>query len=139
MKQVYTNVNQVVEVTDIIHDCWFELDNVNFDRNSEELRIEFEKENLESAQITNKFLFLKERVTPIHKCFLTICNVKKYVVKDDAKIGRYDFNELNINENTNSILITSGFPLEIHIDVKKFKIEVEITAKVVDKKVSKGL
>lgn len=137
--QTYTKADEAIEIVDKIHDCRFELDEIKYDQYKKILSIQFEMEIYDNATIEKKFLFFKKIITPVNKCFLKINHVKQYEIRDNAQIGRYDFNEVKIDEFRGTVLITSGFPLEIEIDVEKVNIDLEITDEVVDKKISIGI
>jgi hypothetical protein len=88
-------------VLDLIHDRWFDLAQVRFDQQKQEVT----------------FSLGEKRKGPFTDKKLKIIGVSSITIKDEAKIGIYDFCDLIPDYLSSSIKITSGFPLEIILKV----------------------
>ena len=90
-------------VPDLIHDRWFDLAQVRFDQQKQEVT----------------FSLGEKRKGPFTDKKLKIIGVSSITIKDkdEAKIGIYDFCDLIPDYLSSSIKITSGFPLEIILKV----------------------
>lgn len=123
------NLNQI---NDLIHDCFFDIDRITVDNNT---FILYFTRYLESRKkpINSWFLF-KQYETPGLECILEIHEVKSYSIKDTQKVQFNDLNELAFDQATNMILIRTEIPLSIEIEVLSLKISVVITDKVISSK-----
>ena len=88
---------------DLVHDRWFDLAQVKFDDHKQEVI----------------FSLGEKRKGPFTDRILKIIGVSNITIKDDAKIGIYDICDLTPDYLSSSIKITSGFPLEIILEVKQ--------------------
>ncbi len=90
-------------VLDLVHDRWFDLSQVKFDKASEEC-----------------ILFLgQKRKGPFNDRILKISGVLDVKIRDEAGIGIYDLCDLIPEPSSGSIRITSGFPMELILKVKR--------------------
>ena len=124
----------ISDVVDIVHDCWFDIEKLNFDSDASVLSIPFEKEVIDETGALKAFLFLKKKQIRIVQYVLKILKVQEYTITDDAKIGRYDFNEIKFNKDLNQLVITSGFPMAITLTVRALDVEVVCTNEVLGNK-----
>ena len=90
-------------VLDLVDDRWFSLDQVRFDYDKGELTVPLGE----------------RRKGPFADSMLTITGVSNVTVKDDAKIGIYDICDLIPDYTSSCLRITSGFPLEITLNMKQ--------------------
>lgn len=131
-KIIIKRQDESIKIFDIIHDCWFDLNDITYNQDPSELIIKFEKEIVEKCiSDSRKKCFLKMHKNPIVECFLEFHDVINYELMDDEKIGRYDFNTLEFDDEKKVIRVLTGVPLDFLIEVNNFKITVEITDKVV--------
>ena len=128
--------SDLIKAVDIIHDCWFDKEDVSFNEESSILSIKFEKENLEKKEVVRKILFFKKNRIPTIECYLNIHHVKSYDILDTENVGKYDFNELKYNPSFGKIVITTGIPLGFEITVDKFEVSIEETDKIIEEKIS---
>lgn len=84
-------------VLDLVHDRWFDLTEVNFDKDRGEVCI----------------LLGEQRRGSCMDRRLQITGVLGFEVKDEAKIGRYDLADIEIDSSSSTLRIKSGFPLVI--------------------------
>lgn len=90
-------------VLDLVHDRWFNLDQVRLDKTNGEVT----------------FFLGEKRKGPFTDKILKIDGVSDLKIKDDARIGIYDFCDLIPEYSSASVRITSGFPMEIVLKVKQ--------------------
>ncbi|BCA54017.1 hypothetical protein W02_11570 [Nitrospira sp. KM1] len=90
-------------VLDLVHDRWFELAQVKFDRQKGEVTVPLGE----------------KRKGPFADKILKITGVSNITIMDDAKIGIYDLCDLIPDYSSSSIRITSGFPIEIILEIKQ--------------------
>jgi hypothetical protein len=126
---------QIPTVLDYIHDCWFDVEEIVFQRDTSVFSIRFKREMSDMSRIVEKGLLSKKLCVPLVECFLKIHHASNYRVNDTEHVGLYDFNELEYDPNLRRINITTGVPIEIRVGVERFEVSVEITDKVVDEKI----
>jgi len=85
---------------DLVHDRWFDLKELRFDK----------KLGLVSLRFGDK------RKGPFDQS-LAVAGVAAVNVKDDAHIGIYDIDRLEIDTRKPSLTLTSGFPLQIVVEL----------------------
>ena len=90
-------------VLDLVHDRWFDLAQVQFDRQQQEVT----------------FLLGERHNGPFTDRILKFTGVSSVTIKDEAEIGVYDLCDIVPNYVSSSIRITSGFPLEIVLEIKQ--------------------
>jgi hypothetical protein len=83
----------------LIHDRWFDLETMVFDRDARQFRL----------------LLGDRRGGPYNEKALIMTDVSGVTVNDRARIQIYDINRLVIDEAASTIRLTSGFPMEIVI------------------------
>jgi hypothetical protein len=118
---------EVEKIVNIIHDCWFDIDDIDYRKNLSELNIRFEKKIIEHCISENWLLFFKKVTCPIIECFLKIHHVQRYDLHDSEGIGVYDFNTIEFDNEKQAIRILTGVPLDFFIKINQFEISVEIT------------
>ena len=110
--------SEIIKITDAIHDCWFDLNEIQFDKDKSILLIPYEVKKKEGPLKTPK-----ESKT---NYLLQIKNVKDYKINDTEKIGSYDFNKIEYYEDKNQIIITTGVPLGFTIYTFGFGISIKL-------------
>lgn len=129
---IINKADEINQINDLIHDCWFDINSINTDDNTFKL---YFTRYLETRKrlLKNSFLF-KQFEIPGIECVLEIHEVKSYEISDTEKVQFYDFNELVFDQGTNTILVRTGIPLSIKIEVSSLKISAKITDKVISNK-----
>jgi hypothetical protein len=84
-------------VLDLVHDRWFDLTEVSFNKDRGEVCV-FLREQRRGSCTDRR---------------LQITGVLDFEVKDEAKIGRYDLADIEIDSSSSTLRIKSGFPLVI--------------------------
>jgi hypothetical protein len=99
------NSKDLVGVTALAHDLWFDIDQTlsNYDGKSVSFRLM--KSPASKTDASGGDLLLEIR------------NVKELKVIDTEKVGLYDFNEIRYNKSTQCIQVSTGIPIVIEIYV----------------------
>jgi len=131
--------DEIDKISDFIHDCLFDLDDVKFDAGQSCFRIKFRRPDPAKAQVRHGFWILKDVELPIVECFLSIHQVEDFSINDPVQIGTYCFTDLEYNGTNGTLSIISAQPLEIKVKVKAFEISVEVTDRIVEVKRFKSI
>jgi len=131
--------DKIDEISDLIHDCLFDLDDVKFDAEQSCLRIKFRRPDPNKAKVGGGFWILKNVELPVVQCFLNIHQVEDFSISDPVRIGTYMLTDLEYNGGDRTLSIISAQPLEIQVTVKAFEISVEETDEIVEVKKFKSV
>ena len=105
------NTNQLSELLDLIHDYWFNLDEIELNRNTRSIIIFAAPTHAE----------LKHRSAGRT---IVIKNAEELNIIDTEKVRDYDINEITFNVETCTLSITCGIPLKIDVRVSVLEIDV---------------
>jgi hypothetical protein len=130
---------QIPVILDVIHDCWFDVDDLLFNPETSILSIKFRREIWDQRRLLKKIWLWKKVEIPIFECFLKFHHVKSYTVNDTERVGMYDFNELEYDPKSQRISITTGVPIDVEIMVENFEICVEVTDTITELKTSTSI
>ena len=83
----------------LVHDWWFDLEQAIYDEQTKRFMIQLGE----------------KRRGPYSGRVVTVTGAMGIRVIDEAKIGIYDFNQIQVSPGC--VRLTSGFPLEIQVDV----------------------
>jgi hypothetical protein len=122
----FTEPSRIPEVVEIIHDAWFDADQIRFDRTKEELVIPFRCRSRERKKGNSVWSF-QRGTARIVQCYLRIHHVQAYQIVDENRVGLYDFDELRYDAKSGRVVITTGVPIRLEIIVQSFGLTVEIT------------
>lgn len=92
-------------VNDLIHDHWFNVDDVAFDEATRTLHIKFQRPPAERTDTG------RHTKGPPTQWVLEIARVLSYKLEESEGIGRYDFNVLKYTAADAKLAITAGIPL----------------------------
>jgi hypothetical protein len=121
-----TNPKDLHAVNDLIHDCYFDIDGIAFDRSLSVLSFRFRR-------FVAKGEFWWRAVTPTSKMrpaiegLLRVHHVDNYSVHDIQKLGTNSFNVLTYEPSARSVLVQGNVPMDIRIFVHEFEVSVEVT------------
>ena len=126
---IITNAAQLDELVGLIHDEYFELDDISYQKNLQVIQIPYRRIfHGGPRRLIKKRLLFKTFEVDVVRSLITVRNVKDYTFKDRAKIGTYSFNivtYLNNNlqfdccENLQLNIKVSGISIESNdIEVK---------------------
>lgn len=118
-------------INEVIHDYWFDLDDVTFDDATSMLEIRFSRPSVKNDAPASGWSLLRRVKVPYVESFLRIHQVRGWALEDTERIGSYDFNELRFDEGKQQIQITTGVPLGLHADVEGLEVSVVLTDTVV--------
>ena len=131
---VIKNYRRIPAILDIIHDCWFDVDDIVHDPEALTLSIRFGREMFERSRVVERRYLLSRKEVPVAECFLKIHHVTDYSVRDTERVGLYDFNEIEYDPNLKRLRITTGIPIDIQMTLDKFEVEVEETDNIIEVK-----
>ena len=126
---VVTNADHLECIVGLIHDEFFELDDVCFSKDQGVVSIPYRRmfHGHPGRLIHNWLIYRRYEVDVIHS-MLTIRNVKEYTINDKSHIGTYSFNTISYDngalrikccEDLDLRLFVSGVEIENHdLEVK---------------------
>jgi hypothetical protein len=117
-------------IVGLIHDCWFDADEIRHDRECGVLIIRFTRPEPERKQRVASLGPLKKVEIPYMESFLRIGRVRVWQVEDRQQVGFYDFNELKYEPEKERLLVTSGVPFSLSVEVEDLDVTVEVTGRV---------
>lgn len=129
--------DEISQINDLLHDCWFDINKINTGDNT--FKLYFTKYLETRNRLLKNYFLFKQFEIPGVECVLEIYEVKSYEITDTEKVQFYDLNELAFDQGKNMILIRTGIPLSIKVEVSSLKISVRITDKVISNKKSWGV
>mgnify|MGYP001580913800 FL=1 len=113
MEITINNSKDLRKITSLVHDSWFDIDQILKDHKNGAVRIYFQKSSKLPADDVNRF------------ASINIKNVQRLEIKDTEKIGYYDFNEIKYLEKESCLVITTGVPIGIKIFISSIEIVLE--------------
>ena len=112
-----SSVEQLDEVMSNLHDCPFDLDRAIFNEATSTWTGLFLRPLWDDPRAEHRgfsILYVRSRL-PVAKATLTISGVKDWTVADNARIGRYTFNE--IQPIANGVRLQFNENLEIDLEL----------------------
>ncbi len=126
--------NLLDKINNVVHDCFFDVDDISFDSGRRVLSIEFKREALERSKLLRTRGPLKTWQIPIIQCMLKFFHVASYEINDTEGVGTYDLKEVTFESQSSRIVVKTGIPIQIEVQVSSFEIEIEETDKTVGSK-----
>jgi hypothetical protein len=118
--------DELEAINDLIHDSFFEVDDISFDSQASTLSFKFELPTLPSGLGLKQFIY-SSKTSPGVECLLTIHKVLKYIIEDTEKVGRYDFNIIEFDAPAKIVRIRTNIPIGIQMLVSELEISLEVT------------
>lgn len=119
---VITNTEQLDELIGLIHDEYFELDGISYQRNLKVVQIPYRRIFHEGQRrLIKKRLLYKAFEVDVVRSLITVRNVEDYTFKDRARIGTYSFNIVSYHNNYLQFECTPD--LELNMKVSGIEIE----------------
>ncbi|PIQ86895.1 MAG: hypothetical protein COV74_02955 [Candidatus Omnitrophica bacterium CG11_big_fil_rev_8_21_14_0_20_45_26] len=117
-------------IHELIHDQWFNVDQVTFHKETSKLLIKLAERNGKRrrgnlSRIINSLS--RKSKSAVCERNLTIHYVNDYHIKDSEKVGLYDINQIKYDQNKSHLSITTGIPLEFTVTVSRFELVYEET------------
>ena len=125
----------IEEIDQVIHGCFFDPEQINFDGASSTLNLHFTRETFEQSKLLKDRWLVREWQVPIRQCVLRIHKVVDYRIEDHERIGRYDLLGLKFDSERGLMVIKTGIPIRIEVTVQAFEVEVEETDRIVEQKI----
>lgn len=101
-----TDPAQLSDVIDIIHDEWFEVSDIRYDREERRVRIPFTRDRESERWI------------------LEVADVDSLLIEESEGIGKYDFNKLSYASDTGRLTVETGIPLNVQMTVSRLDVSV---------------
>lgn len=127
----FNDPKNLSQLNDFVHDCWFEIEDIELDQSTRTASIRFLKEDLNETRIIKKCLFLRKGVVPVIEYLLVIHDVVDYSLHDTEGIGRYDFNKVTYDPHHQRLAIITAIPLDLEFTVSEFRITIKTSGRVV--------
>lgn len=122
-----TQSKELHRINEVIHDYWFDLDELTFDQVTATLEIRFSRPPLESsARGFWRSLFSKGDACCANGR-LRIHHVCSWSLEDPQEVGCYDFNELRFDESSRRVEVTTGVPLGLYAEVESLEVAVLVS------------
>lgn len=113
-----TSTTELNNINDVIHDHWFDIEDVHFDRGRGRLRIRFEapQPNLENRS--------DRKPNPPSPLSLVIDGVGDVKLIETEHVGRYDFNVLRYDAEEGALTVDTGIPLKFQLNVSRLDVSI---------------
>ena len=135
MKQIIliNDPTRLSSINDIIHDNWFDKNDIYFDQNTSILRIKFRRKCIERKKIIGRNWLFKKYKIPTVEFVLQFNNVEQYNIKDTGKAEKWDiFNRIDYISQKGIIIISTCISTLIDIKIVKFEIAIKETNNIVE-------
>jgi hypothetical protein len=120
------NPKDLHAVNDLIHDCYFDIDEIAFHRSSSVLSFRFRR-LVTKGKFWWRDIISTSKMRPAIEGFLRIHHVDSYSVDDTQKLGTNSFNVLTYDPSARCVLVQGNVPMDIRIFVHQFEVSVEVT------------
>jgi hypothetical protein len=107
-----TDHTQLPELVDRVHDNWFDVEGIVYDRAGKRITFRVEPKQRDLDGGSSKGIAIEIR------------NVDELIITDTERVRYYDVNEITFNPNGGSLVLTSGIPIEIVFRISALEIYV---------------
>ena len=119
----------------IIHDCWFDIGDISFDRTTATLIIPFHYEAWDQKKPVRRILFIGMYTVPIVKYFLRFHNVIRYQILPSEETEDWGiFDKLVLRDDRRTVEIRSCVGPDMEVQAEALEIEVLSTGEVLRRK-----
>ena len=123
---ICNNPEDLQVIIDVIHDSWFDVDDISYDKLERRVSFSFEKkERSPASKESSKLFFLKPYIDSITPAKLVFNNVEDFTVIDTEEVGSYDFDKVLWDEAKKKLTIETGVPISINMNVSNLDVRVE--------------
>ncbi|HYJ78681.1 MAG TPA: hypothetical protein VEW03_03690 [Longimicrobiaceae bacterium] len=127
--------DELDRLVDLVHDQWFELDEITYDQARGEVTIPFAHQAFEKTRGSGiGRLFPGTRVS-VHRAAVRVRSVTALEIRDTERIGTYQFNDFTY-EPGGVLRVRSSIPLGLTIHVTRLDASVEVTDEVATSRAS---
>ena len=123
-----TNPKDLHAVHDLIHDCYFDIEGIAFDRSSSVLSFQFRR-LVGKGEFWWRDITSTSKMGPAIEGFLRVHHVDNYSVHDTQRLGTNSFNVLTYDPSARCVLVQGNVPMDIRIFVHDFEVSVEVADK----------
>ena len=127
------NPKDLPAVHNLIHDCYFDIDGIAFNRSSSVLSFQFRR-TVAKGEFWWSDITSTSKMRPVIEGFLRVHHVDNYSVHDTQRLGTNSFNVLTYDPSARCVLVQGNVPMDIRIFVHDFEVSVEVA----DTKKQKG-
>lgn len=132
------NPKDLHAVHDLIHDCYFDVDEIAFDQSSAVLSFRFRR-LVTKGKFWWRDIISTSKMRPAIEGFLRIHHVTSYSVDDTKKLGTNSFDVLTYDPSAKCILVRGNVPMDIRVLVQQFEVSVEVTDNVLEPTQDRGV
>lgn len=118
---VATTAEDLRKVTWLLHDCFFELNRIQWDERRRLFELPFGR----GGERKGSFGFTKTTLPCRYDCTLAVSDVHALDVIDEARIGGYDLLEVRYDALESAVVVESCIPLKIVLTVRELEIRVQ--------------
>lgn len=123
-RMVVTDMAECEDLLCIIHDEFFDVDDIRYDSDTGTVDIPFGRVfHDENATVVKSGFFRRIYEVPVLRCVLRIGNVTDFALEDTQKMGTYDFNVIDYNKASGKLTIKTGIPLKLFMTVTALHLE----------------
>lgn len=126
------DIVQLSQITDFIHDCWFDKAQIMFDSHLMVLEIPFLKESWERKREVKNYFVIRKYDVPLVEYKLKIQHVTNYQIIEGAQEGPGTddmFNKIELGSDKTELLMRTAISKGIKITIRKLMISVEDTGR----------
>jgi len=118
------NFAEIDKINDFIHDCYFEIENINFNEKLNILSVLFNKLDRNERELIKKGIIIKKYRTPEYQCSIKLWDVNKFSqrIKNDSE--KWDlFNKISIRDE--EVILWGQISVDIILCINKLNIQIE--------------
>jgi len=123
------DIDDLQQVSNAIHDAWFEKADIRYHPERQVVEIPIKREKWEGRKTIKHVLFVKKLSVPIIRSTLSVAHVQSYEIQDTARIGLYDIRGIHYGDD--SVVISSNFPCIVTLKVSQLEVSLADTDEVV--------
>jgi hypothetical protein len=125
-KFTVTDKEGIDELLGLIHDEFFDVDQIEYSPSTEVLDIPFYRcFHGVGGRVIKAGIFSRLYELPVLRCHLRVCHAREYELIDTEKIGWYDFGTIEYDAGLGKISVETNVPLKLTIMVSSFHLEYE--------------
>jgi hypothetical protein len=110
---IISNTTQLKDLLNLVHDCWFNVEGIVFDKERKTVAIHLEKKKANLAKGS------KDGIN------LLIKNAEALAINDTEQVRDYDINEIKFDAMRSRLLITGGIPITVEVRLTALNIEAD--------------
>lgn len=121
---IVTAFEELDKIVDLIHDEWFDLDDVRFDEEAGVMEIPFRRiwHDRPGRVLKNRLIYRVEEVDVL-RCLLRFANVIRYEIHGQGQVGPHSFNCLKHDEIHGLLILCVDPGCELTVEVDEIHAE----------------